>query len=71
LARNALHLLFSQPIVDGQDIAMAFSINITTALRLIEDLIRLEILRETTGFKRNRIFAFQRYIALFEREMVP
>lgn len=71
LARNALHLLFSQPIVDGQDIATAFSINITTALRLIEDLIRLEILRETTGFKRNRIFAFQRYIALFEREMVP
>lgn len=71
LARNALHLLFSQPIVDGQDLAAAFHINITTALRLIEDLIRLNILRETTGFKRNRIFAFQRYIALFEREMVP
>lgn len=71
LARTALHLLFSQPIVDGQDLATAFSINITTALRLIEDLIRLGILRETTGFKRNRIFAFQRYIALFEREMVP
>jgi hypothetical protein len=55
----------------GQDLAAAFHINITTALRLIEDLIRLNVLRETTGFKRNRIFAFQRYIALFEREMVP
>jgi Fic family protein len=71
LARNALHLLFRQPIVDGQDIATAFSINITTALRLIDDLIRLNILKETTGFKRNRIFAFQRYIALFESEMTP
>ncbi len=71
LARNALHLLFSTPIVDGQDLVVAFSINLSTALRLIEDLIRLRILQETTGFKRNRIFAFQRYIALFEREMVP
>ena len=71
LARNALHQLFSQPVVDGQDVAAAFSINISTAFRLIEDLIRMNILRETTGFKRNRIFAFQRYIALFEREMVP
>ena len=71
LARNALHLLFSQPIVDGSDLAAAFSINISTALRLIDDLIRLNILRETTGFKRNRVFSFQRYIALFEREIVP
>lgn len=71
LARNALHLLFSQPIVEGLDIATAFSINISTALRLIDDLIRVGILRETTGFKRNRIFAFQRYIALFKKEMVP
>jgi Fic family protein len=52
LARNALHLLFSQPTVDGQDLAGAFQINITTALRLIEDLIQLNIFRETTGFKR-------------------
>jgi len=71
LARKALHLLFSQPVVEGQDIASAFSINITTALRLIEDLIRQGILKEITGFRRNRIFAFQRYIALFEREINP
>jgi Fic family protein len=71
LARNALHMLFSTPIVDGQDFVTAFSIQLSTALRLIEDLRRFGILRETTGFKRNRIFAFRRYIALFEREMVP
>jgi Fic family protein len=71
LARKTLHLLFSSPIVDGQDLAAAFAINISTALRLIDDLIRLGILEETTGFKRNRIFAFRRYIALFERDMGP
>lgn len=71
LARNALHMLFRTPIVDGQDFVAAFSIQLSTALRLIDDLMRLGILQETTGFKRNRIFAFQRYIALFAKEMVP
>ena len=71
LARSALHLLFSSLIVDGQDLATAFSINIFIALRLIEDLMRLGILLETTGFRRNRVFALKRYIALFAKEMVP
>lgn len=66
LAQAALHLLYSKPIIDGQDFAAGLSVNISTALRLIDDLIRLGILRETTGFKRNRVFVFQKYVALFE-----
>jgi Fic family protein len=66
LAQAALHLLYSKPIVDGQDLASALEVNISTALRLIDDLVRLGILRESTGFKRNRVFVFQKYVALFE-----
>jgi len=66
LAQAALHLLYSKPILDGQDLAAGLSVNITTALRLIDDLVRLGILHESTGFKRNRVFIFQKYIALFE-----
>lgn len=66
LAQAALHLLYSKPIVDGQDLAAALEVNISTALRLIDDLVRLGILRESTGFKRNRVFVFQKYVALFE-----
>ena len=40
-------------------------INISTALRLIDDFIKLKILVEITGQKRNRIFAFEPYIKLF------
>jgi Fic family protein len=65
LAQEALHLLYSKPIIDGQDLAGGLSVNISTALRLIDDLRRLGILNETTGFKRNRVFVFQKYIALF------
>lgn len=66
LATAALHLLYSKPIVDGQDFSGGLSVNISTALRLIDDLVRLGILHETTGFKRNRVFVFQKYVALFE-----
>ena len=66
LAQAALHLLYSKPVVDGQDFAAGLEINISTALRLIEDLVRLGILSESTGQKRNRVFVFQKYVALFE-----
>lgn len=66
LAKNFLHYLYSKPIIDSQDVAEAFSINLSTALRLIEDFVQLDILRETTGYKRNRIFVFSKYVKLFE-----
>jgi Fic family protein len=66
LAKNFLHYLYGKPVTDGQDVAEAFSINLSTALRLIEDFVKLEILRETTGFKRNRVFLFNKYVKLFE-----
>lgn len=66
LAQTALKSLYAKPIVDGQDLAATLKINISTALRLIEDFVRLGILRETTGFKRNRVFVFHDYVALFE-----
>lgn len=66
LAQTALKSLYAKPIVDGQDLAATLEINISTALRLIEDFVRLGILRETTGFKRNRVFVFHEYVALFE-----
>ncbi len=65
LAHSFLQILYGKPIADSQDVADALDVNITTALRLIEDFIRLGILKEVTGFKRNRLFSFDRYIALF------
>lgn len=65
LAQNFLHHLFKEPIVDSQDVASAFSITLTTALSLIKDFVRLGILQEITGYKRNRIFDFDKCIKLF------
>lgn len=66
LAKEFLHYLYAEPIVDSQDVVNRFSIGLAAALRLIEDFVRLDILREITGYKRNRIFVFSKYIGLFE-----
>lgn len=64
-AQELLLYLYTQPVVDSADVAAALQVNISTANRIIEDFIRLQILVEITGYKRNRIFVFQQYIELF------
>lgn len=66
LAKSFLHHLYKEPIVEGQDVASILSVTLATALSLIEDFMRLGILNEITGHRRNRVFVFDRYIKLFE-----
>ncbi len=65
LAKNALQYLYSQPITDMQSIAEALHVSVPTVSRLLNDFMRLGILVELTGFKRNRVFAFENYLKLF------
>ena len=48
-----------------QSIAIGLNVSVTTISRLLNDFIRLEILKELTGFKRNRVFTFEKYLKLF------
>jgi Fic family protein len=66
LARNFLHYLYGKPIIDSREISTQLSVSHSTAIRLIEDFVRLDILKEATGFKRNRVFTFERYLKLFD-----
>lgn len=64
-ARQFLQHLYSHPIVDSADVVKLFNINISTALRLIDDFVKLKILKEITGQKRNQNFVFEGYLKLF------
>jgi Fic family protein len=66
MAQDFLHFLYSKPITDSQETAKQLSVNPSTAIRLIEDFVRLGILKEITGYKRNRVFVFEKYLKLFE-----
>ena len=65
LAKKVLQYLYSQPISDMQSIANLTNVSVTSISRLLNYFIRLGILVELTGFKRNRIFAFEQYLKLF------
>ncbi|WP_194972963.1 Fic family protein [Aquiflexum lacus] len=66
-AKKILKFLYGNPIIDSAKVAEILDVHASTANRLIKDLIELGILEELTGFKRNRIFAFQAYIDLFNK----
>uniref|UniRef100_Q3AP24 Fic family protein n=1 Tax=Chlorobium chlorochromatii (strain CaD3) TaxID=340177 RepID=Q3AP24_CHLCH len=65
LAREALHLLYRQPIVEATDFSTMLKVSAPTANALIQALIDKAILVEITGQQRGRIYSFERYVKLF------
>lgn len=57
--------LYQHPFVSTADVAAEFEISQPTADRLISDFMKVGILKEVTGYRRNRQFSFQRYFDLF------
>ena len=67
---NALALLsylYTKPVVTAADVMNELEVSKQTAHTLIQDFVKLDILKEQTGFKRNRIFIFEEYLNLFNR----
>lgn len=64
-ARAALNVLYRTPLVSSADLERALDISTPTANTLIRELIRVGVLKEITGQRRGRIYAFDRYLKLF------
>ena len=65
LAKQLLDSLFGQPIVSATDVAEKLALSLVSTYKLLDDFQRLGILKEATGFKRNRIFLYEQYLAVF------
>lgn len=66
LAKKVIYYLYKYPIVNPGYLVDEFGISKQTANSMIHDLVKLKILTEITGQKRNRLFVFQDYINLFK-----
>ena len=64
-AIELLRLLYSQPIVNPKNIAQMLDITSQSANSLARTFESAGILREMTGYKRNRLYIFQRYVDIF------
>ncbi|PIQ27518.1 MAG: hypothetical protein COW63_16005 [Bacteroidetes bacterium CG18_big_fil_WC_8_21_14_2_50_41_14] len=65
-AQQLLNQFYGRSIVDSTDVVNILGVNPSTALRMINDFVKLGILNEITGFRRNRIFIFTEYVNLFK-----
>lgn len=71
LPPNALRLLdfaYLRPIMNVSLAADELDVTFATANKLVESFERLGLLHEVTGRRRDRIFRFSPYLALFETE---
>jgi Fic family protein len=63
-----LDLLYMRPLVDVNLISNELGVSFATANKLVQQLDDLGFLEEVTGRRRDRIFRFAPYLALFEGE---
>ncbi len=65
-AQIVLKYLFQHPMIDVQKVKTITKLSLPSAYKLIEDLHRFDILKETTGSKRGKIYIFKDYVQLFQ-----
>lgn len=73
-AANALRIfgyLRARPIANINDLATRTGVSYPTAAKTVESLATLGIVRELTGRRRHRLFAYDRYLAILNEGTEP
>jgi Fic family protein len=70
-AFRVLDLLYRRPLVDVGLVRDELAVSFATANKLVEHLASLGVVEEITGRKRDRIFRFAPYLAMFEADDRP
>jgi len=64
-AHKLIHSLYQTPVVTANQISKKLDIRHNTATALINDFIKMNVLKEITGNKRNRLYFFEPYVKIF------
>ncbi|MDF1544902.1 MAG: helix-turn-helix domain-containing protein [bacterium] len=62
-----LDLLFVRPVVTAGLVGKELGLSPKASNDLLRDFVSLKILKETTGYKRNRLFEFTDYLKIMKR----
>lgn len=66
-ASKLMELLYQKPIISINDILEPLSISKPTANSLVGNFEKLGILKELTGYNRNKLFAFEKYLSIYSQ----
>lgn len=64
--QRLLDVLYTQPIVTVRLVQRQMGLSYATANKLVDELEKLGLLQEMTGFQRNRRYRYSAYLDLFE-----
>lgn len=65
-AQALMRYLYEMPIVSIKSVTALLNVKTNTAATLVNDFVKHGVLNELTGNRRNRLFVFSEYMALFE-----
>ncbi len=65
-AQKVVNYLYEKPNISAKKVSELTELSLPSAYKLIEELEKLDILKEVTGARRNRIYFFEKYIKLFQ-----
>jgi Fic family protein len=66
-AQTLMQSLYQSPVTTIKMVTNLIQAETNTAAALIDDFVKLGILKEFTGQRRNRLFIFDDYVRLFKR----
>jgi len=64
-AKKLMNFLYRKPVINVKDVENVLGVTTKPANAIIQEFEKLEILKEVTGYKRNRLFLFEEYYKLF------
>lgn len=64
-AKNLINFLYKKPLINVKDVEKILNVTTKPANAIISQFEELGILKELTGYKRNRLFLFEQYYKLF------
>ena len=65
-AQALMRSLYGAPVTNIKMVTGLIKAQTNTAAAMIDDFVKLDILREFTGQKRDRLFIFEDYVRLFK-----
>jgi Fic family protein len=64
-AKKLITFLYGKPLINVKDVESVLNVTTKPANAIIQEFAKLGVLKEVTGYKRNRLFLFEEYYKLF------
>ena len=68
-AKKLINFLYRKPLINVKNVENHLNITTKPANAIIQEFVKLGILEEVTGYKRNRLFLFKEYYKLFANNL--